>query len=451
MTMDSTVSLAETRYGGFDVHDENGRPSHEEIDLHHNEVAYKRPKKKHSSKSSAPIPVMQPIQSGGTLKLSQLNREVAEARQQQAQLAAQVEREKAEVERLKLRKQQDLARAAAAKVGRPASVSRNDSVGSVSSYVSSYHKPSSVSGRAAQSADSIYEEEPTKISEIAQFQHQNGQVVSQVGKFSLVVPHLEVMEGFSKNDKIHKVFVGGKAPSTEDDKTVLLFGPVGSGKTSAINSMLNYLYDVKKENNFRFVLDAAEPKKTTGLTAYVINNSILPFSVTIIDTPGVVNQQGNTTVSTLIKTWFEQELLDAGAFRLDAISIVLSHDEDNLGWPFIYELAAVKKMFGDDLKTNVLPIITNCEVLPQPIAIRSLALANIAFVEYYKVNNLGFQPDSKGVSRLQHNLFFSHGMGSLEMFFRDLQELIHPLLAVLRGGASKRAVASHSFDRNALY
>lgn len=48
---------------------------------------------------------------------------------------------------------------------------------------------------------------------------------------------------------------------------------------------------------------------------------------------------------------------------MDAISIVMRHDENQLGWPFIHELAAVKHMFGDDLKTNVLPIITNSEVI----------------------------------------------------------------------------------------
>ena len=52
---------------------------------------------------------------------------------------------------------------------------------------------------------------------------------------------------------------------------------------------------------------------------------------------------------------------------MDAISIVMRHDENQLGWPFIHELAAVKHMFGDDLKTNVLPIITNSEVIQSSI------------------------------------------------------------------------------------
>lgn len=192
---------------------------------------------------------------------------------------------------------------------------------------------------------------------------------------------------------------------------------------------------------YRFVLDE-HVNATTGLTAYVFNNTILPYNVTVVDTPGVENRMGNKTVSRLIKQWFEkvatvtgmdwleftfQELLETGAFRLDAISIVLKHDENQLGWPFIYELADVKRMFGDDLKTNVLPIITNSEVLPQPIAIKSLTQANISFLEYYKVNNVGFAPLPTGVSKLQHNLYWTHGIASLENLFRVITTRRKPI------------------------
>ncbi|KAJ1355712.1 hypothetical protein KIN20_013219 [Parelaphostrongylus tenuis] len=101
-------------------------------------------------------------------------------------------------------------------------------------------------------------------------------------------------------------------------------------------------------------------------------------------------------------------------------------------------------MFGGDLKTNVLPIITNTEVLPEPLAIRSLAQANIEFLGYYKCNNLGFTPYVDGITKLHYNLFFTHGIASFEAYFRDLQELIHPLLAVMRNG-------EHSFLQSACY
>ncbi|EPB70667.1 hypothetical protein ANCCEY_10245 [Ancylostoma ceylanicum] len=256
-----------------------------------------------------------------------------------------------------------------------------------------------------------------EVVEARQRQAELAAQVSTIEGVNMVVPEMEVVKVSSKNSRIRKVIIGGDQAPSPEDKTILLFGPTKSGKTMTINSMLNYLYDVKRENDFRFVLDG-EIKRTENLTAYVINNTVLPFSVTVVDTPGVVSREGNATVSTLIKTWFEQELREAGTFRLDAISIVLHHNEKSLGWPFINELAAVKHMLGDDLKTNVLPIITNSEVLPQPIAVRSLALANISFVEYYKLNNLGFMPNTQGIPKLQHNLFFSHGMASLEAYFR---------------------------------
>ncbi|VDM60040.1 unnamed protein product [Angiostrongylus costaricensis] len=300
-------------------------------------------------------------------KLRQLSDEVAAAQERQRVLTMQVKRERAEIESLRLLKQQNLAREAAAAV-----LSKLRSSPSDGNWISTDWNSGSfcdcsekvvISPNPYQrsSMESIYEEETVKISLVAENQLRNGNIIGTTENVDMIMPENEVVKGFSSNPNIRKVIVGGRQAATNEDKMVLLFGPIGSGKTSTINSMLNYLYDVKKENNFRFVLDYPV-KKTNTLTVYVINNTILPFRVTIIDTPGIVDEKDDKAVSTLIKKWFEKELREAGTVRVDAISLVLSHNENSLGWPFINELASVKHMLGDDLKTNVLPIITNSEV-----------------------------------------------------------------------------------------
>lgn len=454
-TLDSAASFAESRFGQFDVHDDHDRYHGEEINLHHNEVAYERPESGYALSSPGSVHshhTQASIHTGGTQKLRNLQRQVDDARAKKAQLSHQVERQRADNDRMA---HANLAREASLKVHHIGQGAKplGYHVRSYSHEHEHHHHlpPQPKSSHSSKSVDSsIYEEEEVRVSPLAAKQKASGEHIAYSGKYELVVPQYYVVENFSKNDKINKVIIGGDAPSSDDDKTLLLFGPIGSGKTSAITSMMNYLYDVKKENNFRFVLDE-HVNATTGLTAYVFNNTVLPYNVTVVDTPGVEDRMGNKTVSRLIKQWFEKELLESGAFRLDAISIVLKHDENQLGWPFIYELADVKRMFGDDLKTNVLPIITNSEVLPQPIAIKSLTQANISFLEYYKVNNSGFAPLPTGTSKLQHNLYWTHGTASLENLFRDLQETVHPLVAILRHNKGQKVEQAPVFADKVLY
>lgn len=84
----------------------------------------------------------------------------------------------------------------------------------------------------------------------------------------------------------------------------------------------------------------------------------------------------------LIKQWLELELRTSG-FRLDALSVVLRENEEQLSWSFIAELTEIRKLLGDDLKSNVLPIVTYAEVLPQPTAVHALTAANIQFIDYF--------------------------------------------------------------------
>ncbi|VDM40182.1 unnamed protein product [Toxocara canis] len=222
-------------------------------------------------------------------------------------------------------------------------------------------------------------------------------LVGQVSGLTLFSPHQRLVAQYGQNKSIRKVVVGGEQEMSIGDK---------------------FRFTVRKES-----------APTTEVTEYVINNSILPFSVAIVDTPGVIDEKGYKGTSTIIRQWCEQELASTGQFRLDAISLVLKSDEEELGWPYIHELAEVKRLFGDDLKTNVLPIVTHTEILPQPLAVHALAYANVTFLEYYKINNDGFIPINCArtvTNKTEQNRLFIHGKTSFERYFT-----VKSMLAIL--------------------
>ena len=88
-------------------------------------------------------------------------------------------------------------------------------------------------------------------------------------------------------------------------KTILLMGATGSGKTTLINSMVNYILGVEFEDPFRFVLikeegstsspiDQAE-SQTSKVTAYELQYQVgfrIPYSLIIVDTPGYGDTKG---------------------------------------------------------------------------------------------------------------------------------------------------------------
>lgn len=79
------------------------------------------------------------------------------------------------------------------------------------------------------------------------------------------------------------------------EKVLLMVGATGAGKSTLINAMANYLKGVKWDNDFRFKL-ITDDEPTSYLTAYtfypVINESPIPYTFTIIDSPGFGGTDG---------------------------------------------------------------------------------------------------------------------------------------------------------------
>jgi len=98
---------------------------------------------------------------------------------------------------------------------------------------------------------------------------------------------------------------GRRCKFKAESKTIMLMGATGSGKTTLINSMVNYILGVEWDDPFRFVLikeegnssspvDQAE-SQTSKVTAYELHYQVgfrIPFSLIIVDTPGYGDTKG---------------------------------------------------------------------------------------------------------------------------------------------------------------
>jgi len=110
----------------------------------------------------------------------------------------------------------------------------------------------------------------------------------------------------SSSSKTDRWVFGNPSRTYVESKTILLMGATGSGKTTLINAMINYILGVEWDDPFRFMLineegTSLKPSKsqahsqTSKVTAYELHHQEgfkIPFSLVIVDTPGYGDTKG---------------------------------------------------------------------------------------------------------------------------------------------------------------
>ena len=166
-------------------------------------------------------------------------------------------------------------------------------------------------------------------------------------------------------------FVFGIPGGRKQQKTILLLGAAGSGKTALINSLVNYILNVDWADPFRFqLIDGHLTKggthqidtKTTKISIYDIHHAEgfnIPYSLTIVDTPGyeVTNYRENAEeIAQTIRQLIENQ---NGIKELDMICYVLNSSPSYSMAKEVPIFDSVLSMFGKDVvRDNINLVLT---------------------------------------------------------------------------------------------
>ena len=233
-------------------------------------------------------------------------------------------------------------------------------------------------------------------------------------------------------------FVYGAA-GRKQHKTIVVMGSAYSGKTMLINALINYVFNVDWDDNFRFQLIQEHPA-TTRVTVYDIHHADgfrIPYSLTIVDISGygqVRNMSSNRRVNAAIR----QLLMDNGVESIqevDMVVIVVQASEPCPEVVLMFDL--VRSVFDGDVTDNVSYFFTSADSQEPPMlnAIKGSNLPCPVDAEtgqpiYYKFDSAAFfgwnrksspNNSSKDVRSVQLNrLLMSMGMENFRRFFSSL-------------------------------
>ncbi|XP_036374329.1 uncharacterized protein si:ch73-170d6.2 [Megalops cyprinoides] len=189
-----------------------------------------------------------------------------------------------------------------------------------------------------------------------------------------------------------KKYVFGK-DNKRDNRTIMVLGATGAGKSTLINGMINYILGVKWEDGFRFkLIDEGKSKsqaesQTSLVTAYEINYQDgfeISYSVTIIDTPGFGDTRGidrDRQITDQIRTFFTS---CKGISEIDAVCFVTQASLARLTHAQKYVFDAVLSIFGKDIADNIQMLVTFADGQRPPV----LEAINVSGVPCPKKNGI---------------------------------------------------------------
>ncbi|XP_053186856.1 uncharacterized protein LOC128369805 [Scomber japonicus] len=244
-----------------------------------------------------------------------------------------------------------------------------------------------------------------------------------------------------------KRFSFGKE-STKPNRTIMVLGATGAGKSTLINGMINYILGVEWEDSFRFKLVHEDQSKsqahsqTAEATVYKINHQEgfkIEHSLTIVDTPGFGDTRGierDREITEQIRNLFSAQ---SGVSEIDAICFVAQASLARLTATQKYVFDSVLSIFGKDVAENIRVLVTFADGQPPPV-LEAINKAEVpcpktkdGLPDHFKFNNSALFADNKSSAANSTDeddedggfdqMFWKMGTKSMKKFFVALNKI----------------------------
>ena len=236
---------------------------------------------------------------------------------------------------------------------------------------------------------------------------------------SPTVYHFSMTQVTDTDVQEYAKFEYGKATDGTKNKVLMIVGATGSGKSTLINGMVNYLLGVEWDDEFRLKLihekvETQTKSVTKLISAYTFhkqNDFQLPYSLTIVDTPGFGDTEGiekDQKITRQIKQFFTEHI-----DHLDGIGFVAQSGQARLTKTQIYIFDSIFSIFGKDMKDSIFTMVTFADSANPPV-IGAIKEAEIPCTEHFQFNNSALYAVKSGMFA---KMFWDMGATSFNEFF----------------------------------
>ncbi|XP_046707939.1 uncharacterized protein LOC124387574 [Silurus meridionalis] len=196
---------------------------------------------------------------------------------------------------------------------------------------------------------------------------------------------LTTRSNLDENGSVRK-WTFGQGHVNMQNKILLIVGETGTGKTTLINAMANYILRVKFEDEVWFEIteeggdnDVTDQSKTqtTKVTVYEVFGQDNPICLTIIDTPGYGDTRGTDQDKQIAENLYKLFRSDSGVKEIDAVCLVVKASENRLTDRQQYIFDAVLSLFGKDIENNIVIFVTYSDGMPPTNVINAIKRAEI--------------------------------------------------------------------------